>query len=176
MITKNNCQSSADRAKQIKTKAIVNEDPTEKLIRFIDLIPENIHRYHDEWWCFNTVFNDELVMVHLIHDFQSYWSNSGSWRLKTSVWRPGWGREMWARRSWRTWPERRWRWVFDNIIELWHCKRKHSLKNYPINFVQSMSKKELEDMKKQWMEEMKANMKNNEKVKISAHCSCILVF
>ena len=71
-ITKNNCQSSADRAKQIKTKAIVNEDPTEKLIRFIDLIPENIHRYHDEWWCFNTVFNDELVMVHLIHDFQSY--------------------------------------------------------------------------------------------------------
>ena len=27
-----------------------------------------------------------------------------------------------------------------------------------------MSKKELEDMKKQWMEEMKANMKNNEKV------------
>ena len=33
--------------------------------------------------------------------------------------------------------------------------------------VQSMSKKELEEMKKQWMEEMKANMKNNEKVKIS---------
>ena len=30
-----------------------------------------------------------------------------------------------------------------------------------------MSKKELEEMKKQWMEEMKANMKNNEKVKIS---------
>ena len=29
-----------------------------------------------------------------------------------------------------------------------------------------MSKKELEEMKKQWMEEMKANMKNNEKVKI----------
>ena len=30
-----------------------------------------------------------------------------------------------------------------------------------------MSKKELEEMKKQWMEEMKANMKNNEKVRIS---------
>ena len=30
-----------------------------------------------------------------------------------------------------------------------------------------MSKKELEEMKKQWMEEMKANMKNNEKEKIS---------
>ena len=33
-----------------------------------------------------------------------------------------------------------------------------------MNSDQTMSKKELEDMKKQWMEEMKANMKNNEKV------------
>ena len=39
--------------------------------------------------------------------------------------------------------------------------------------VQSMSKKELEEMKKQWMEEMKANMKNNEKVKIS-FIKCLL--
>ena len=39
--------------------------------------------------------------------------------------------------------------------------------------VQSMSKKELEEMKKQWMEEMKANMKNNEKVGKISFIECL---
>jgi len=80
----------ADRAKQIKTKAIVNEDPTEKLIR--ELKAENE-------------------------------------RLKA---RMGKG----------------------DVSE-------EELKDMAGK--ESMSKKELEEMKKQWMEEMKANMKNNEK-------------
>ena len=36
-----------------------------------------------------------------------------------------------------------------------------------------MSKKELEEMKKQWMEEMKANMKNNEKVGKISFIECL---
>ena len=57
----------------------------------------------------------------------------------------------------------------------WSYKKKEYAKEYTnikieqsinnlMNSDQTMSKKELEDMKKQWMEEMKANMKNNEKV------------
>ena len=41
---------SADRAKQIKTKAIVNEDPTEKLIRSSSLSPKILILNNETYW------------------------------------------------------------------------------------------------------------------------------
>ena len=88
----------ADRAKQIKTKAIVNEDPTEALIR--ELREEN-----------------ERLKA----------------RMKTGD---------------------------VNEQELMDMAGK-----------EVMSKEELAEMKKQWLEEMKANMKANEKASFSLYYS-----